>query len=118
MWSKLTVLLCGILLSFSSLAETLSGSVTDNGEPMSHAYVILYLGSGNVILDAKHTDQKGLYSFEISPGIYNLCVSMSDYAYNCESGIEIAGKNANIDFKMTPSAFEEKEEAAASSDCY
>lgn len=99
------------------VAGMISGQVTDDGKAMPDAYVVLYLGSGNVIVDAKNTNKRGKYHFTTTPGVYNLCVSVNDYEYECVKGIQLQGKDLSVDVKMTPSAFVEKKEGASADDC-
>lgn len=101
----------------SALAETVSGQVTDDGKAMPEAYVALYLGSGNVIIDAKNTDKEGHYQFTTTQGVYNVCVSVSGYEYECAKGIELQGKDVTANVKMTPSAFVEKKGDQSSDGC-
>lgn len=100
----------------SASAEVLSGQVADDDAAMENAHVILYLESGNVILEAKNTDTAGKYRFTVEPGVYHLCVSVSDYDYNCESGIKVEGEDVKADFKMVPTAIEENGKGGSSDD--
>jgi hypothetical protein len=101
----------------AALAETISGHVTDDGAAMPEAYVVLYLGGGNVIVNVQNTDKKGNFQFTTTSGIYNVCASVDEYAYECVKGIELQGKDVSVDLKMIPNAFVEKKGDASSDGC-
>jgi hypothetical protein len=115
--SKLLWVMVVVIGGRAALAETISGHVTDDGDAMPDAYVVLFVGGGNVIVDVQNADKKGNFQFTTTSGIYNVCASVDEYAYECVKGIELQGKDVSVDLKMIPNAFVEKKGDASSDGC-
>ena len=63
-----------VFLSSAAYAVDLSGVVSDEGDSIAMAEVILSNAKTNVVIGLRLSDKQGWFHFTISPGTYNLNV--------------------------------------------
>lgn len=100
-----------------AVAETISGFVTDDGTAVPHAYVSLYESGSSVVVETSYTDEKGRYRFSVSPGNYQLRVSVEEYPESWVKGIALEGTDLVINVALTPTAFTDDKSDSSEDDC-
>lgn len=99
------------------LAETLSGTISDEGAPVPLAEVTLIDATNNLIVTTTHSNIRGAYQLTVSPGRYKLRSSKEDYADRLIKDIVVSGADVVVDITMSPQAFEDDKAVPASGDC-
>jgi len=107
------LLIAGFLISFTSIAQdnrTLSGMVTQNGQSLAGASVVLLnTGKGAV------TRTDGSFSITgLTPGIYHVAVSASGYASRLDT-VDLSREDARLDISLSTS-FDELDEVVVSAE--
>lgn len=113
------LVLCSLLMSvsLSGFAETLSGTVSDEGTVIVKAYVALYDEAGSVIVGTGYSDETGRYRLTAPSGKYRLRVSAEDYVEVWVKDIVLDGADKVVDVPMTPGAFVEDKGESQADDC-
>ena len=95
-----------------SMAAGLSGKVTDEGEPLPMAEVLLIDADSNVLLGSLFSDADGKFYFSVAGGRYHLNAAREGYADGWMRDIEVGKTDVVQDMELLPEAFAE----AASTD--
>lgn len=104
--NRIFILLVALVcVNRSVLAETLTGVLSDDGEPVRRAAVSLVDADGNILVKKTHTDNAGQYEFTVKPGDYKLRASKDEYAVKWIKGITVSGADVRVDIIMTPQVF-------------
>lgn len=86
-------------------AETLTGVLTDEGEPITGAAVALINADNNILVKKTHSDNDGRYRFTVIPGTYKLRASKEEFAVQWVKGIIVNGDDVVANIIMTPQVF-------------
>lgn len=112
---------CVVLLMpvwlMSAYGATLSGTVTEEGEPIAEAEVKLVDAGNRVVVRNVSTDAQGSFRFNVKPGLYDILIFKSQYANTWAKGIRVGEANVYQSVELTPKAFVESEDAASADDC-
>ena len=106
--SKVAIALLWLFTSFVSgpcIAAMLSGTVTDEGESVNMAEVIVVNATNNTLVGSQFSDENGHFKFELPNGIYNLNVSKVSYASVWVDGVVLENDNTIKDIALTPQEF-------------
>jgi hypothetical protein len=106
--SKVVATLLWLFTGFVSghcMAATLSGTVTDEGESVTMAEVIVVNATNNTLLGSQFSDKNGHFEFELPDGVYNLNVSKVSYASVWVNGIVLENGNTIKEIALTPEEF-------------
>lgn len=95
----------GNLMATNSTAATLSGAVTDEGEPVAMAEVMVVNAASNALITSKFSGENGHYQFELPGGVYNLNVSKTSFATVWIKNIDLQKGDLRKDIALTPEAF-------------
>lgn len=98
-------------------AATIHGALTDDGEPVPLAEVILINTESNVVVSRAHSDIHGNYRIEVGPGQYKLLVTKDEYADEVIKDIAVSGSDVVVNAVMTPKVFVDSEDVPKSGDC-
>ncbi len=96
---------------------TLSGAVTEQGEPVAEAEVKLVDADNRVILRSTSTRADGTFRFTVKPGTYDILVFKTQYANAWTRGITVGEADVARQIELTPKAFLENDDAGTSDDC-
>jgi hypothetical protein len=112
-------MLVAMLLCFSGtlLAETLSGRVSDSGEPLAGVEVTLIDAGNNVIVKTARTGVDGRYRLSVDAGAYKLRASKSEYSDVWVKDIAVNATDITIDIVMNPAVFDDETYVAPSDGC-
>jgi len=99
---KLIFLTIFLLMSRQVFAETLIGTVVDDGEPVDQATVALIDVQNNTLIKSTHTDSHGRFWLKVKKGSYQIRASKKEYADQWVKGIDVRGKDVSVDVTMTP----------------
>lgn len=89
-------------------AGTLTLEVSDDGDPLPMAEVILVDADTHRIVDSQFTDKKGRYVYSKSSGRFNIMVSKSEYTNGNIKNISLNDKPVLKKLDLVPSAFSEE----------
>lgn len=117
MYKKLFLFI--ILISCNQLlyAESISGIVLDESDPVPMAEVMLVNADSNVLISSTVTNNNGGYRFIVKPGIYKLRLFKEDYASKWVENVSVSGEDVVRNIEITPAAFVSEQPAEASDDC-
>jgi len=106
-----------MLLRFDiALAADLSGKVTDEGEPLPMAEVLLINADTKVLMGSRFSAPDGGFRFSITAGRYHLNVARQGYADGWVRDIAVAEAGVVQNVELLPEAFAETEVASTASD--
>jgi hypothetical protein len=94
-----------IFVSGQCIAATLSGTVTDDGETVAMAEVIVVNATNNTLVSSQFSGKNGHFEFELPNGIYNLNVSKVSFAGVWVNGIVLENGNTLKEITLTPEEF-------------
>ena len=102
----------------AAYAVDLSGVVSDEGDPVAMAEVILVNAETNIVTGSRLSDKQGRFQFAVSQGTYNLNISKNDYATIWVKGINVVSDDLtqNIGLTLTEFATEELPEVSEGCD--
>ena len=106
--SKGVVTLLWLISGFVSaacVAATLSGTVTDEGESVTMAEIIVVNATNNALVGSQFSDENGHFEFDLPDGVYNLNVSKISFASVWINGVVLKNGNTVKEIALTPEAF-------------
>lgn len=106
-----------VFLSSSAYAVDLSGVVSDEGNSIAMAEVILSNAKTSVVVGSRLSNKQGQFHFTVSPGTYNLNVSKSDYATIWVRGINVQEDNFTQNIELIPIEFAAEKLPENSEEC-
>lgn len=99
------------------LAGTVSGTVSEDGEPLSRVAVTVIDADSSVIIGRALTDASGNYNINVKSGRYRLRASLKEYADVWIRKLLVTDGNANVDISMTPEVFIDSTAVPQPDDC-
>ncbi len=96
---------------------TLSGVVTEEGEPVAEAEVKLVNADNRVILKNVSTGVEGSFRFTVKPGVFDILVFKAQYANAWTRGIMVGEADVFRQIDLIPKAFVGNEDSVTSDDC-
>lgn len=105
-----------ILLPASLHAKVLSLTVTDEGDSLSRAEVLLVDTTNNEIVDNNFTNEQGLYEIR-KEGLFKVVISKSDYADLVLNNIDLRDHDVKKTVQMELSALSDAGGLAQDDDC-
>ena len=100
-----TLWLFASLISGNCIAATLSGTVTDEGESVAMAEVIVVNATNKTLISSQFSDINGHFEFQLPEGVYNLNVSKMSFASVWVNNIVLKNGNTVKDIALTPEEF-------------
>ena len=116
-WLRVCLMLSVVYPGAAAMAETLSGVVRDEGEPVAKAEVILVNAATKVVQRSVLADDQGRFVFDVAPGVYNLRVAKDDYALAIVKGIDINRHSKEVVVSLQLVVFAEEGAVPAEEDC-
>lgn len=98
-------------------AADLSGLISDEGDPITMADIILANMETNIVSGAQLSDEQGKFKFSVLPGTYNLMISKRDYAKFILREIIVQSENITKNIELTPIEFASDGLPTSSDDC-
>lgn len=99
----------------AAAAASLSGKVTDEGEPLQMAEVLLIDANTHVLQGSLFSAADGGFRFSLPEGRYHLNVVKDEYADARVQDIDVGKADVVQDIELLPAAFAEQDGAPASS---
>lgn len=112
-----TLYVACVFLSNAACAADLSGVVSDEGEQVVMAEVILADAKTRIVVGSRLSDKHGRFNFTVPAGIYNLIISKRDYAMVSLKEISIKDDSVTQHIELTPIEFAEGGLKSSSDDC-
>ncbi len=115
--SRFLLFLGVVMLLWFSAAEaaSLSGRVTDEGEPLPLAEVSLVNAASHILQGNLFSDADGRFHFSVPAGRYHLSVEKEEYANADVRDIVVEQADVVQNIELLPEVFAEQE--ASSEDC-
>lgn len=93
------------ILSSTVYAVNLSGVVSDEGEPVYMAEIILSNAKTKIVVGSRLTDKQGRFNFEVLEGVYNFIFSKNGYAMVKLSEVNVQGDEHTQNAELILAAF-------------
>ena len=106
-----------LLVCHTAVAASISGTVSDDGSPLSQVEVTLLDASSNVVIARKLTAEDGVYHFNVEPHVYTLRASLADYADAWVKPLAVQQDAVTIDITLTPQVFVDSTKVPPADDC-
>lgn len=105
MLNRLTFLLCLLAVVPALQAGTITGTISDEGEPLAGVVVTLIDAGSNVVVKQVRTTSSGSYRITVKPNTYSLRASRSEYADAWVRGVRVGDGTVHENITMTPKVF-------------
>ena len=107
MMYRKTLIIFLLLVGTDAFANSFTLQVSDDGEPLAMAEVILVNADTRQVVDSQFTDKNGRYVYSKSRGRFNVLVSKTEYANGTINNINLNKGNVVRKMDLVPSAFVE-----------
>jgi hypothetical protein len=117
MLNKLSALLLMLIVVQPLQAGTISGTISDEGEPLAGVEVTLIDAGSNVVVNQARTTSSGSYRITVKPRTYNIRASLHEYADEWVRDIRVGAGTVQVNITMTPRVFVDSKDVPESDGC-